>query len=105
MNTKVINQIPAFILAGSQNWDGKGRQTTKVSFEELFSSNVGTKWSATNQSNIGRGEYNEYAELVYKNKEGVAVLFTGDGTTNSPDPEDYEYEPTLIWFSKKGGQE
>lgn len=105
MKTEIKKQAPAFTLYGGQNWDGNGREKTVVSKIELFSSSIGEKWSAINQSNCARGEYNEYAELVYKNNNGVAVLFTGDGTTNDPDPEYYEYEPKLVWFELKGDTE
>ena len=48
--------------------------------------------------NCGRDLFEESAEVVYKTDKGAAVLFRSWGTTDDPNPEDWEGDLFLKWF-------
>ena len=76
-----------------------------VSFADLRSAKVGDRWENTDSHNCGRALYEESAEVVYKTAKGVAVLFRSWGTTDDPNPENWDGEPRLAWFEFSKGVE
>lgn len=102
MKTSVITRQPVLTLYGGQKWDSSGDDIKHIYEKDLIQAQPGDRWGAYNTSNIGRGEYNAELECVYRNREGVALLLTEYGTTNSDDPEPYDRVPELIWYSFRG---
>ena len=76
-----------------------------VSFNDLRAAKVGKKWENIDVHNCERGLFEESAEVVYKTEKGAAILFRSWGTTNHPNPEDWEGEPHLMWFEFEKGDE
>jgi hypothetical protein len=96
MKTDVIKEAAAFVLQGS-SYNGTG-ETVEVSYAELRAAEVGTSWEAYDDNNCGRALNEESAEVVYKTGRGCAVLFRSCGTTDDPNPEDWEDTPELVWY-------
>ena len=96
MKTEVIREAPAFVLEGS-SYNGAW-ETVEVSYADLRAAEVGTSWEAYDDNNCGRAVHNESAEVVYRTTQGAAVLFRSYGTTDEPDPEDWEDTPELVWY-------
>ena len=96
MKMTVIKEAPAFTLQGS-SYNGCG-EPVEVSYTELRTANIGDVWEAYDDNNCGRALNEESAEIVYKTEQGVAVLFRNWGTTDDPDPEDWEDTPELVWY-------
>ena len=96
MKTEVIKEKPAFELQGS-SYNGSG-DPVAIFFSDLRKAKVGDKWLGRDSHNCGRDMHEESAEVVYRTGEGVAILFRCWGTTDAPDPEDWEEEPVLKWF-------
>ncbi|BEU88704.1 hypothetical protein TAMA11512_21680 [Selenomonas sp. TAMA-11512] len=96
MKTKVVQQVNAFTLQGS-NYNGTG-DIIEVGYSELEAAPVGTVWNGFDDHNCGRDLREESAEVVYKNNHGCAVLFREWGTTDEPDPKDWESAPELVWY-------
>ena len=95
MKTNTIKESPVFYLSAS-SYNGGG-EIREVSISMLKKADVGTKWESNDFSNCGRGVHEESIEVVYKNASGCAVLCKEWGTSDSPDPEDWENDPELIW--------
>ena len=96
MNVSVKKEVAAFVLQGS-SYNGAG-EPVEVSYAELRVSEVGDRWLGDDFHNCGRALNEESAEVVYKTTDGVAVLFRNFGTTDSPNPQDWENPPKLIWY-------
>ena len=96
MKMEVKKEAAAFVLQGS-SYNGAGEEV-EVSYADLRASAVGDTWEAHDSHNCGRALNEESAEVVYKTADGVAVLFRNWGTTDSPDPQDWENPPELIWY-------
>ncbi len=96
MKTEVIREAPAFVLEGS-SYNGAG-ETVEVSYADLRVAEVGTSWEAYDDNNCGRALKEESAVVVYKTGRGCAVLFRSCGTTDDPNPEDWEDTPELVWY-------
>lgn len=96
MKTDVIKEAAAFLLQGS-SYNGAG-ETVEVSYADLRAAEVGASWEAYDDNNCGRALREESAEVVYKTDRGCAVLFRSCGTTDEPDPEDWEDAPELVWY-------
>ena len=96
MKMEVKKEAAAFVLQGS-SYNGAGEEV-EVSYADLRASAVGDTWEAHDSHNCGRALNEESAEIVYKTADGVAVLFRNWGTTDSPDPQDRENPPELIWY-------
>ena len=96
MKTDVKKEAAAFVLQGS-SYNGAG-EPVEVSYAELRESEVGDRWLGDDFHNCGRAVHNESAEVVYKTTQGAAVLFRNWGTTDSPDPQDWEKTPELVWY-------
>ena len=97
MKTEVIVERPAFTLQGS-SYNGVG-EVVDVSFAELRAAEVGERWEAFDTHNCGRDLNEESAEVVYKNEDGIAVLFTAEGTSDEPTPKPWKAKPKLKWFA------
>jgi len=91
MKMEVKKEAAAFVLQGS-SYNGAGEEV-EVSYADLRASAVGDTWEAHDSHNCGRALNEESAEIVYKTADGVAVLFRNWGTTDSPDPQDWENPP------------
>ncbi len=99
MKTEVVLEKPAFTLHGS-SCAGPG-DTTEVSYDELRQAEVGQMWdafAAINYAHGGRNRHEENAMVVYKDDDGIAVLFRTEGTTDEVAYTDWRGEPTLKWF-------
>lgn len=96
MQTTVVREEPVFTIVGANGWDG-GRKIVSVSWSDLRNAHVGTRWEAHDPTNCVRASRSEEAEVVYRSREGVAVLFRKLGTTDSPEPEPLE-SVELVWF-------
>lgn len=96
MKVSVKKEVAAFVLQGS-SYNGAG-VPIEVSYAELRTAAVGTIWAGYDNHNCGRAVHNESAEVVYKATQGAAVLFRNWGTTDSPDPQDWEKTPVLVWY-------
>ncbi|WP_298594835.1 hypothetical protein [uncultured Mitsuokella sp.] len=96
MKMEVKKEAPAFILRGS-SYNGCG-EYVEVSYTDLRAANIGDAWEGYDNHNCGRALNEESAEVVYKTDNGVAVLRRRWGTTDSPDPENWEDAPELIWY-------
>ena len=94
MKTEVIVEQPIFNLETS-DWDGSGE--LKVYAADLKKAKVGDTFVPYADTNCGRAVDTEMIEVVYKSDNGVAVLYRHYGTTDSPNPVDWEDEPKLIW--------
>lgn len=96
MKTEVVSERVAFSVSGwSYNGDGI---TQNVSFEELRHAGVGSIWNGFDTNNCGRDLHEESAEVIHRTDKGVAVLFRVWGTTDEPNPVDWEDEPILRWY-------
>lgn len=96
MKMEVIREAPAFVLEWS-SYNGTG-ELVEVSYAELRTANIGDTWEAYDDNNCGRALKEESAEVVYKTPQGCAVLFRSCGTTDDPNPEDWEDTPELVWY-------
>lgn len=96
MKTEVVKEAAAFVLQGS-SYNGAS-EAVEVSYADLRAAEVGTSWEAYDDNNCGRALKEESAEVVYKTGHGCAVLFQSCGTTDEPDPEDWEDAPELVWY-------
>ena len=96
MKTEVITERPAFALHGSSR-AGPG-ETTEVSYTELRQSEVGQTWEAFAACGECRGRHEECATVVYKDEDGVAILFRAEGTDNEVYYKEWRGKPTLKWF-------
>ena len=96
MKTEVVKEAAAFVLQGS-SYNGAS-EAVEVSYADLRASAVGDTWEAHDSHNCGRALNEKSAEVVYKTADGVAVLFRNWGTTDSPDPQDWEKTPVLVWY-------
>lgn len=92
---KTIKESPAFTLEYS---DYNESANYNVSWFELKNAEIGTLFEIYHNSNCGQSVNEETAQVVFVSDNGCAVLFRRYGTTDSPDPEDWENEPTLQWF-------
>lgn len=97
MKTEVITECPAFVLHGSSR-AGSG-ETTEVSYTELRQSEVGQTWEAFAATCECRGRHEESATVVYKDEDGVAILFRAEGTNNEVYYKEWRGKPTLKWFT------
>lgn len=97
MKTEVITECPAFVLHGSSR-AGSG-ETTEVSYTELRQSEVGQTWEAFAATCECRGRHEESATVVYKDEDGVAILFRAEGTNNEVYYKEWRGKPTLKWFA------
>lgn len=96
MKTEVITERPAFTLHGSSR-AGSG-ETTEVSYTELRQSEVGQTWEAFAATCECRGRHEESATVVYKDEDGVAILFRAEGTDDEVYYKEWREKPTLKWF-------
>ena len=101
MKTQVIQESPAFVLR-AESYDGR-EEDVEVSFAALRNSKVGDRWENRDSHSCGRDLFEESAEVVYKTAEGVAVLIRAEGTTDSPNPDPWEADPSLRWFEFNEG--
>lgn len=90
-----MEKVAFSLLASSYSGNEK---PVKVSFADLRTAKVGDKWENTDSHNCGRDLREESAEVVYKTAKGAAVLFRAWGTTDDPNPENFDEEPSLMWF-------
>lgn len=97
MEASIVKEAYAFTLQYS---DYNGNNTsTEVSFQDLRNAKVGDVFQAHPEGSIcGRDMNDENAKVVFKDENGVLVLFRKYGTTDSPNPTDWEKDPTLTWF-------
>lgn len=95
MKTNVIIEQPIFILESS-DWNGSVSREIYVS--DLQKANVGDIFIPHNDSNCGRAKKEEKIEIVYKTENGVGVLYRCYGTTDSPNPREWENDPELFWI-------
>ena len=95
MNTNRVVEEPIFSIYSS-SYNGRG-ETVDVFASDLRWADVGATWSAEDTGSCGRDCHCESLKIVYKNSDGCAVLHRVWGTTDSPDPEDWESDPDLIW--------
>ena len=96
MKTDAVVEKPAFTLHGSR-YAGAG-DTTHVSYAELRLAETGQTWEAFAATCCGRNRHEESATVVYKDEDGIAVLFRAEGTTDEAVYTDWRGEPTLKWF-------
>lgn len=96
MKMEVKKEALAFVLQGS-SYNGCG-EPVAVSYATLRAAAVGEKWAGYDNHGCGRALREESAEVVYKTDRGCAVLFRSCGTTDEPDPEDWEDAPELVWY-------
>ena len=96
MKMEVKKETAAFVLQGS-SYNGCG-EPVEVSYADLRAANIGDTWEAHDTHNCGRALNEESADVVYKTDRGCAVLFRSWGTTDDPDPEDWEDTPELVWY-------
>ena len=96
MKIEVITERPAFVLHG-RSCAGSG-ETTEVSYAELQRSEVGQTWEAFAACGECRGRREECATVVYKDEDGVAILFRAEGTNNEVYYKEWRGKPTLKWF-------
>lgn len=93
---EIKKEEAAFEMLGS-SYDGDG-ELVEVTYADLRAANIGDMWEARDTHNCGRALDEESAEVVYKTDDGVAVLRREWGTTDSPNPQDWEEVPVLIWY-------
>ena len=96
MEMEVKKEAAAFVLQGS-SYNGCG-EPVAVSYATLRAAKIGDKWGGYDNHNCGRAVRSESAEVVYRTTQGAAVLFHSWGTTDSPDPQDWEKTPELVWY-------
>ena len=96
MKVSVKKEVAAFVLQGS-SYNGAGEEV-EVSYADLRAAEIGDTWEAFSDDNCERDVCEEYAEVVYKTEQGVAVLFRSRGTTDDPNPESWEDTPELVWY-------
>ena len=96
MKVSVKKEVAAFVPQGS-SYNGAGEEV-EVSYADLRAVEIGDTWEAFSDDNCGRDVCEEYAEVVYKTEQGVAVLFRSRGTTDDPNPESWEDTPELVWY-------
>lgn len=96
MRTEVIVEDAAFELWGSNAWSNEASHVV-VTWEELRSASVGTRWTARDVSSSVRGSRNEEAVVVYKDHDGAAVLHCRWGTTDDQNPQEY-LRVWLVWY-------
>ncbi len=96
MKMEVKKEAAAFVLQGS-SYNGCG-EPVAVSYATLRAAAVGEKWAGYDNHGCGRAVHSESVEVVYKTDDGVAVLRREWGTTDSPNPQDWEKVPVLIWY-------
>ena len=87
----------AFTLHGGSLWADES-ETLKVAWPTLRAAVVGTAWEARNPSNVVRAEFRERATLVFRNEQGVAILFETFRTPDSPSGGEESREVELHWF-------
>lgn len=97
MYRNVYIEQPALILYAF-SYDG-GNPPIKISYETLRHASIGDMWEALDAHGCERGLHEKRATLIFKKNNGCAVLVETFGTTNDPNPEKFELEPNLIWFS------
>jgi hypothetical protein len=96
MKTNVIVQNPAFTLDYS---DYNTQGSRQVTWEELKNDPIGTEYDGMPcGGTCGRDIRDEQAKIIYRDENGVAVLFTTIRSTDDPNPKGYELEPILTWF-------
>lgn len=93
---EIKKEEAAFEMLG-RSYDGDG-ELVEVTYADLRAANIGDMWEARDTHNCGRALREESAEVVYKTDRGCAVLFRSCGTTDEPDPEDWEDAPELVWY-------
>ena len=94
MKTKVTVEAPAFTVSYSSFNSCYSRD---VSWRELKLSNIGDIFSAGSDA-CGRDVCDKSAKVVYKDDQGVALLFTTERSADTPEGESL---PTLVyleWF-------
>ena len=97
MKTNVIKEAYAFSLQCSDY--NVNSASTDVSFQNLRNAKVGDMFETHPEGGLcGRDVSDENAKVVFKDENGVLVLFREWGTTDSPNPTDWEKEPMLTWF-------
>ena len=95
MKTSVVTESWAFSL---RYWDFNVSTSREVSWAELKKAELGEEFWVDSCSNCGRGVHEESAKVVFKDNEGVAVLFRTDRTADTPEAEDLGREMELRWF-------
>ena len=99
MRMNSFKEEPIFILNSSVNdFKGSEGETIEIYIEEIKRAEVGKTWAASNPTNCGRGVFEEGIEIVYKTREGAAILHRKWGTTDSDNPLPWEDAPELIWI-------
>lgn len=96
MKTAVISEPTAFVLQGGSWWSTESEKVV-VTWKDLRASGVGSYWEALNPSNVFRAEYNESATVVFKDEHGCKVLHRRWGTSDSPNPINWE-EEEIVWY-------
>lgn len=96
MDTNVIFEKPLFSLH-SRSYNGNGERVD-VYYDDLCHADVGCCWAADATGNCGRDNFCESIKLVYKDTKGCAVLHRRWGTSDDPNPEEWESNPELFWI-------
>ena len=95
MKTNVIVEEAIFTLNYS-DYDTSSIRELFVS--DLKNADIGHVFQTDTISNCGRGVNDASLEVIYKTNKGVACLYRNWGSTDEPNPEEWEAEPNLIWF-------
>lgn len=93
--TMVITEDPIITL---EYRDFNHSDILDVYASELKNAKVGDAFDPQQNGGCGRGIHSETLTVVYKDATGVAAVYSCSGTTDSPDPKDWEDEDRLIWF-------
>jgi hypothetical protein len=95
MKTNVVISAPAFTL---WSLDYNGSAKLDVTFDDLKRFPVGHIISVSRYNSCGRGVDEETLQIVYRDERGASCLLRHFGTTDEPNPEEWEKDPELIWF-------
>lgn len=91
-----VTVCPVAITLWYTDYDGGGK--LDVTFDDLKRFPVGHIISVFRDNNCGRGVDEQTLQIVYRDERGAACLLRRFGTTDEPNPKEWENEPELIWF-------
>lgn len=91
-----VTACPVAITLWYTDYNGGGK--LDVRYEDIKSAQVGDIFSVYRDNSCGRGVDEQTLKIVYRDERGAAGLLRRFGTTDEPNPKEWENEPELIWF-------
>lgn len=100
IETKVIKEEPVLTLKSYvwNDFEASDGEEVSIFMDDLREAKMGDVWGASDTGSSGclRGSHQQYAEVVYKNNNGVCLILRDCRYTNSDSPREVE-ELSLIW--------